>query len=177
MNAFLTGTFRSIDDSKGAPYLAVVIESDRTFLERGWAHLAALGLDDAVAARHARDGSNNAHVTVASVAEWGALVKYKPDVALAAQRFVGAAVEMEFHGIGKAVSQKNSNIAWYGILSCDAMAQLRAGLGMQPKDFHVTLAFEPKDVFDSAKDLSTLVVPVVQLLGTDACYEEGPSPC
>lgn len=180
MNAFLTGTLRRIEDSKGAPYLAVVIEGDRTLLDRGWAHLTALGLDRAVAARHARDGADNAHVTIANVAELGGLMKYKPDVALVAEQFVGVPVEMELHGIGKATAQKHPNTAWYGILSCDAMAKLRADLGMRPKDFHVTLAFEPKDVFDSAKDLATLVVPLTQLAQFSVepnAYDSGPNPC
>lgn len=177
MNAFLTGTLRRIEDSKGASYLAVVIEGDRTLLDRGWAHLSALGLDSAVAARHARDGQDNAHVTIMNVAEWGGLAKYKPEVALAAAQFIGTSVEMELHGIGKATAQKNPNIAWYGILSCESMARLRSDLGMKPKDFHVTLAFEPKDVFDSAKDLATLVVPVSQFLVVAAHYDSGPAPC
>jgi hypothetical protein len=177
MNAFITGTFLRIEDSQGVPYMAVVIEGDRTLLDSGWAYLRSLGLDSAIAGRHARDGVENAHITIANAAECSALFKYKPELVRVVDRALGASVDMEFHGIGRAISKKQTNTAWYGILSCEPMARLRAELGMSPKDFHVTLAFEPKDVFDSAKDMTTLVLPLTQLREFHLPYDLGPTPC
>lgn len=177
MNVFLSGTLHRIEDSKGAPYLAVVIEGERAMLDASWAHLANLGLESAIAARHTRDGADNAHVTIMNVAEWGGIIKYKPEVAQAAESSIGSVVQMELHGIGKATGLKHPNTAWYGVLSCEDMAKLREGLGMRPKDFHVTLAFEPKDVFDAPKNEATLVVPVRDLIGPAWMQGSGPSPC
>lgn len=177
MNSCLTGTLQKIEDSKGAPYLAVVIDSDRAILDAGWRHLHALGLQNAVAARHARDGMHIAHVTIAGVAEWGGLVKYKPEVVSSIQLNIGSSVKMQFHGIGCAKSQKHPNTSWYGVLSCDIMNTLRTKMGLRTKDFHVTFAFEPKDVFDAAKGIDTIIIPLDHLLNVDNAYNSGPGPC
>lgn len=182
MTAFVHGTLRCIQDSKGADYLAVVLHGNCTQLHAGWAHLQKLGLGDAIAARHARDGIENAHVTIMNVAEWGGVAKYQPDVFVRAQSAVGRAVAMRMHGLGKATSKNTLNTAWYGIVSCDAMADFRSKLGMRLKDFHVTQAFTPKDVFDANKGMGTLFVTLDQMLNPTSPaghmdYSSGPSPC
>lgn len=180
MNTFLQGTLRRIQDSKGADYLAVVL-SDCALLHVGWAHLSDIGLEEAISARHTRDGVDNAHVTVMNVAEWGGIRKYKPELLAGVEYLLETPVSMAFHGIGHTMGTNMVNLAWYGILSCDAITRLREELGMRSKDLHVTMAFSPKDVFDSPKGLATMLVPVAQLLDRPLEYqadvEYGRGPC
>lgn len=170
MNTFFQGTLRRIQDSKGADYLAVVL-SDYALLHVGWAHLADIGLEDAISARHTRDGVGNAHVTVMNVAEWGGIKKYKPELLANVEYLLETPVSFTFHGIGHAMGTNMVNLAWYGILSCETMMRLRDDLCMRAKDFHVTMAFSPKDVFDSPKGLATMLVPVAQLLDRPLEYQ------
>ena len=179
MNTSFQGTLRRIQDSKGADYLAVVL-SDCALLRVGWAHLANIGLEKAILARHTRDGVDNVHVTIMNVAEWGGIKKYKPELLTRVECLLETQVSMAFHGIGHTMGTNMINLAWYGILSCESMVRLRENIGIRAKDFHVTMAFSPKDVFDSPKGLATMVVPVAQLLGkpfnnlVDVEYGRGP---
>lgn len=180
MTVLLYGTLQRIPDSNSSEYLAVVLAPRQAAMHAAWSHLVGMGLEDAIAARHLRDGPDNAHVTVASVMEWGGLNKKFPEVAAKAQGHVGMDVVLELHGIGQATSPKNGSTAWFGVISCPGLAQLRESMGLRPKDLHVTLAFSPKDVFDVSKGLDSLVVPASELTGIEglgAATYESVGPC
>lgn len=166
MTVLLHGILQRIPDSKGSEYLAVVLHPNQPAMHAAWGQLIGMGLQEAVSARHLRDGAGNAHVTVASVMEWGGLNKNFPEVAAQLQAHAGTAVALQLHGIGKATSPKTGSTAWFGVVSCPYLEGLRQGMGFRPKDLHVTLAFSPKDVFDASKGLDALVVPADQFLNT-----------
>lgn len=180
MTVLLYGTLQRIPDSNASEYLAVVLAPDQVAMHAAWGHLTGMGLQDAIAARHLRDGPDNAHATVASVMEWGGLNKKFPEMAAKAQEHVGMEVVLELHGIGQATSPKSGGKAWFGIVSCPELAQLRERMGLRPKDLHVTLAFSPKDVFDASKGLDSLVVPASDVAGIEgpgAATYESVDPC
>lgn len=174
MTVSLFGHFQCIQDARGENYWAVVLEPDQAILQAGWSCLGSHGLGEAIESRHARDGADKAHVTVYSVAEWGALLKYKPEKQPHVEAFAGKSVTLEMHGIGKATSKNEEHTAWFGVLTCSSLAELRESLGHKPKDFHVTLAFLPKDVFDSKKDTSTIQFGLDDILAWMPM--EGPAP-
>eukprot|EP01027_Heterolobosea_sp_BB2_P027246 GEZU01042540.1.p1 GENE.GEZU01042540.1~~GEZU01042540.1.p1 ORF type:complete len:324 (-),score=113.41 GEZU01042540.1:251-1222(-) len=60
------------------------------------------------------------------------------------------------HGLG-CVRQGN-NEAYFKVISWPSASQLRADLGLKPKDFHITIGFKSADIHDVCKGLSTLVV-------------------
>lgn len=180
MTALLYGTLQRIPDSKGSEYLAVVLRPHQSAMLAAWVHLTGMGLDEAIAARHLRDGPDNAHITVASVMEWGGLSKNFPDVASQMLAHVGTDTVLVLHGIGQATSPKTGSTAWFGIVSCPYLVQLRERMGLRPKDLHVTMAFSPKDVFDASKGLDALLVPVSQFWSptqTEPSLYEGAGPC
>lgn len=162
MTVLLHGILQRIPDSKGSEYLAVVLHPNQSAMHAAWGQLIGMGLQEAVSARHLRDGTENAHVTVASVMEWGGLNKNFPEVASRMQTHTGTAVALHLHGIGQATSPKTGSTAWFGVVSCPYLDGLRQDMGLRPKDLHVTLAFSPKDVFDASKGVDALVVPVAQ---------------
>ena len=180
MTVLLYGSLQRIPDSNSSEYLAVVLTPHQAAMHAAWSHLVGMGLEDAVAARHLRDGPDNAHVTVASVMEWGGLNKKFPEVASQMLGHVGTSVVLELHGIGQATSPKSGSTAWFGVVSCPYLTQLRERMGLRPKDLHVTLAFSPKDVFDASKGLESLVVPASDVAGMEgpgAATYESVGPC
>ena len=170
MTTSVQGTLRRIQDSNGADYLAVVL-NDCALLQAGRSHLVGMGLEKAIEARDTRDGVDNAHVTIMTVAEWGGVRKHKPELLAMIEPQLKTPVSMEFHGLGNAMATNMVNQAWYGILSCDAMTALRHGLGIKAKELHVTMAFSPKDVFDASKGLATMIIPAEQLLNRSTAYD------
>lgn len=170
----LYGHVRCVQDTVGENYWAVILDPDQAALDASWACLEQHGLGEAVARRHARDGAKTAHVTLYNVAEWGGLLKYAPEKREHVEALEGRRVTLELHGVGKAVSKNEQHTAWFGVLTCSELAELREQLGHKPRDFHVTLAFSAKDVFDAKKDMSSLSISLQEVL-TWMPYQ-GPTP-
>lgn len=58
--------------------------------------------------------------------------------------------DLKFKGIGKA--EKNSNEAYFVILESPTLDEIRTSFGLEPKDFHITIGFDKKDVFGVRKN-------------------------
>lgn len=58
-------------------------------------------------------------------------------------------------GLGKAENEKSKT--YFMVISWDTGNQIRRGLGLPPKDFHVTVGFDPTDIHDANKGLGSLV--------------------
>ena len=64
-------------------------------------------------------------------------------------------IQVNLHGLGTA--SNDSNTAYYVVASSTQGQFLRQQLLLKPKDFHVTLGFEPGDVYDRRKGVDTLI--------------------
>lgn len=64
-------------------------------------------------------------------------------------------VAFELKGVGRATDGKNE--AWFIVCSSPELNKWRESVGLAPKDFHITLGFDAKDVHNVAKDETTLV--------------------
>ena len=98
--------------------------------------------------KEARDRGRVYHMTVVTPPEMKTLSRERG--AFPAQ------ITIEYLGVGRA-SDRNSE-AWFIVCRSEAIEQWRRENGLPPKDLHVTLGFDPKDVHSTAKDKSTLVV-------------------
>jgi hypothetical protein len=58
--------------------------------------------------------------------------------------------DLEFKGVGKA--EKNGNVAYFVVLESPTLDEVRSSLGLEPKDFHITIGFDKKDVFGVRKN-------------------------
>lgn len=47
--------------------------------------------------------------------------------------------------------------SWYVIVESASAKEFRASLNLAPKDFHITLGFNPSDIYDQSKGRNTLV--------------------
>jgi hypothetical protein len=59
--------------------------------------------------------------------------------------------DLTIEGVGRV--QKNENEAYFLVLNSPTLDEIRISLGLEPKDFHVTLGFDKKDVFGVRKNM------------------------
>jgi len=105
------------------------------------------------ARRDRREGSEYTHhITVISVMEYNQLMKNDPkDFQERINTIKSLDIEdLDFEGVGKA--ERDGNIAYFVVVESPILDEFRSSLGLEPKDFHVTLGFDKKDVFGVRKN-------------------------
>ena len=65
--------------------------------------------------------------------------------------------DLKMLGIGSIMDKEEKNETFYIICESKMLDNIRSEFGLHKRDFHVTLGFIDKDVFDSPKDISTLL--------------------
>jgi hypothetical protein len=71
------------------------------------------------------------------------------------QNLVGRTAKIELVGLGKVV--KDGKEVFFIVCESAALQAVRQEVGLSKKDFHITLGFNPSDLYDVAKDRTTLV--------------------
>ena len=113
---------------------------------------------DLYTSNQAKRDSDSWHCTVINVMEYNKSIK-----ALGMSVFMeklnalfGFEIDdLEFKGVG--TDTRNTNEAYYVVLSSDKLDEVRASFGLKPRDLHITLGFDPKDVFGVSKGEDTIV--------------------
>ena len=127
-----------------------------------------------IANRVARDGEE-AHMTVINSKELSTIVKEIKERNKEENKYNGTTKEIEsaikkdiLHkakqnfdsnlenkGLGKA--SKDNSEAYFMVISWDAGNNIRKEFGLDPKDFHITVGFNPSDVHGMSKGISSLI--------------------
>lgn len=92
------------------------------------------------------------HATIINVMEFNKLVE---NMGSSFQERIDTIFSLDitdllFKGIGKA--EKNNNEAYFVVLDSATLDEIRSSLGLEPKDFHITIGFDKKDVFGVRKN-------------------------
>lgn len=99
-----------------------------------------------------RDG-NAFHLTIISPGEFDKTIeKIFLDSEFIENNFQ---VDLRFIGVGQA--KKNDDTAFYVVVISNKLDDIRIFAGLNPRDFHVTLAFYDRDVHGVCKNSSTLI--------------------
>lgn len=93
-----------------------------------------------------RDG-NSFHLTLVNPFEYQTIDKQKLNL--------NQQIKVSLHGLGSASNDKST--AYYVVASTAQGQFIRQQLLLKSKDFHVTLGFEPSDVYNKGKGLDTLI--------------------
>ena len=89
---------------------------------------------------------NKYHITVISVAEMSKV---------ATDNITNNSVtDLKFMGIGEV--KKNDKETYFIVVQSETLNQIRESLGLEPKDFHITIGFNPKDIFGVRKNEVTI---------------------
>ena len=105
------------------------------------------------ARRDRREGSEHTHhITILSVMEYNKLMKSNPnDFQERINTIQSLNIEdIEFKGVGKA--ERGGNTAYFVVVESPTLEEIRTSLGLEPRDFHITLGFDKKDVFGVRKN-------------------------
>lgn len=99
-----------------------------------------------------RDG-DKFHSTVLSVSQFNK----NPTMA---KSIKGMPVEIELLGIGKAIDKRktNDNESHFIVINSPALQTIRTDMGFKEKQFHITIGFKEKDVFNSSKGNDSIYI-------------------
>lgn len=143
-----------IEDIIKQEYVALAFDADGDFyastigrhLDALRAHLGDF-YHTAVSNKHKRDGEGHWHVTVFDSMECkknSALLRYK-----------GLGVDdLVVHGLGSI--SRDGMSTYYISVGSTRLDRLRLAEHLPPRNWHITLAFDPKDLFHASKDSSTV---------------------
>ncbi len=119
--------------------------------------------------------ANNYHITVVSAMELDSLFKkYGSGFHEKTNAILSFDIDLQMLGIGEAKSYDKE--AYFIVTKSHTLSEIRKTLQFPDKDFHITLGFNPKDVFDKPKNqvikLKTPLQKEVdkQLKNTDGKY-------
>jgi hypothetical protein len=139
-----------LKDNTGAEYLGIVIEDDflKPYLKKLKKKSGTYDLTKAAANRKLRDGTSH-HLTIVSPPE---LTKKR---AALLKAFQDRDILFALTGLGSV--NKNGATAYYVTVHSPHGALLRREANLPPRDFHVTLGFDPQDIHGVPKDESTWI--------------------
>ena len=149
--ARLQGKVVRLASKTDQPYIGIkVSDTDTAVCDCITIMRSILGKDAETYARNQRDRDRGAyHITLVIPREY----THDADV------IIGNTVSCVATGLGHARNDRSQ--AYFVVIHAPAAQELRARLGMAPRDLHVTLGFDPKDVHDRPKDDSALVARLV----------------
>lgn len=156
----IIGKCEMLQDKTGQSYLAIDVKEEHYSIFANF--MLSNNFHDDVQRKLVRD-KNCYHVTLINAAQWGSLTKRElADEVL--QQLHGKEFSFTCHGVGKA--EKDEHSAHFAILENEELNQFRAKYDLKPHDFHMTLAFNEKDVHGVPKNKETCVYTLDEILKT-----------
>lgn len=153
-------------DSIGNKYL--VIKFDKNEISKYLEYLKNYIGDDEkfntlVSNQQSRDlkegESHSNHLTVINVMEINKLIKSigqkEFDKKLSAMN--KPIRDLNMVGVGTAIDDKNGNQTFFIVCESETLNELRKSFGLKPFNFHITLGFDKKDVFNKSKGRDSLI--------------------
>lgn len=138
---------RYIKDSIGNNYLGLKIQNDVVipYLER-LKEITMEEYDNLVLNQQIRDNEEY-HITIINVAEYNKLLKDMGSnfVNSLHHIFNYEIDDLELLGIGSAT--RNNNIAYFIVCNSEKLDAIRTRYNLPKHDFHITIGFNPRDVF------------------------------
>jgi len=142
-----------IKDTLGQNYLGIVFDENKVkpSLKKMFHYLGEEKFETYLRNKKKRDGEDY-HITVVNVFELNKLLKkYGSNLQQKVETIMKLDVtDLEFHGIGTAVN--GTDRAIFEIVTSNTLDEIRKSLGLHPKDFHITIGFDKRDVFGVRKN-------------------------
>lgn len=154
----IVGKCEILQDKTGHSYLAVDVKEEHYSIFANF--MLSNNFHADVERKLVRD-KNCYHVTLISAPQWGSLNKRELAEEILEQLY-GKEFSFTCHGIGKA--KKDEHTAHFAILENEELNQFRAKYNLKPHDFHMTLAFNEKDVHGVSKNKETCVYSLEDIL-------------
>lgn len=169
-----TGKVTWLTSSTGQKYFGIEA-SPENFKECN-EYLLSLGFEDYISNKLARDNGNY-HITIINPKDIKSLYKNNPSWKEKLNDFVDQEISISFLGIGKAEKQKSDNPelfdrAYFAVVENPLLLQIREHIGLEnTQDFHVTLGFKDKDVFNVSKGVDSIICTPSELHSLSYLHE------
>lgn len=148
----ISGTIKIIQDSIGQDYVAADIEEKNIDF---YNQFLSIHLPNNYFENKIKRDKGKYHITIINSMSYGKLKKFNNDLLT---NFLNNVLDKKFdfytYGIGKV---ENNNEAYFVICENAEIMSLREKLNISSQDFHITLAFNEKDVFGIAKNRKSLI--------------------
>lgn len=160
------GTLTWLTSSTGQKYFGVEISPD--YFDECNTYLTSLGLQEHITNKIFRD-NDKYHITIVGPKDVKYLYKNNQGWTKELNEFVGQQIMIPFYGIGKAEKPRKDtpaiiDTAYFGVVSHPIFSQIREKLALpNSQDFHVTLGFKDKDVFEVSKGVETVFCTPIKL--------------
>ncbi|MGB1197548.1 MAG: hypothetical protein ACPG46_00790 [Thalassotalea sp.] len=136
-----------LTDNQGLVYLGGIV--DKAIVELYLTQMKALLNEDFIDYRQhqiARD-HGQFHITLVNPYEYQTIAKNNFSLA--------TAFTVKLHGLGRV--EKDNSATYFVVASSESAQRFRQSLLLKSKDFHVTLGFNPQDIYSERKGLDTLI--------------------
>lgn len=149
----ISGELKIIQDRIGQDYLAVVIRPDITSY---YINFLSTKIEDNFIHNQQKRDKNTYHITVLNSMEFNYLKeKDSEQFNLKLNEYINQFYDFFTYGIGTA--KKNENQTFFVISENETLNLFREKFSLGRKDFHITLGFDKKDVFNLPKDKSSVI--------------------
>ena len=141
---------QQLTDNTGLTYFAgLVAKKDLTpYLT----HLADILENDFVTFRQGQQtrDHNQFHITIVNPYEYKDLSEKQANL-------LKSEIELSFNLLGLGTASNEKSQTYFVVAASSEGQKLRAALGLNAKDFHVTLGFNPQDVYGVSKNIKSLI--------------------
>ena len=157
----ITGKFIELSDSTGQLYYGIDIASND--IECFITHLRLKGINEQFISKKLHRDNGKYHITIVNTM---ASNKFKSDLNFQStiSQFLNTDISFEVFGIGHVETNiKDINKqAWFIVCENSDLQKSFSDLGIL-QDYHITIAFEPTDVFRVRKNQETIIYPMSEI--------------
>ena len=107
-------------------------------------------------AKAQRDGAKKFHVTAFTYKDLRKLGRH--GVGRVYDALSDTRLDLKLEGVGTINDSDSNKETWFVKAACPELNRVRNDLGLEDKDFHVTIGFTGGDVFNRYKGYDTLVI-------------------
>lgn len=143
-------TLQQLTDNTGLTYFAGLVAKED--LTPYLAHLADILKNDFVTFRQGQQtrDHNQFHITIVNPYEYKDLSEKQTNL-------LKSGIELCFNLLGLGTASNAKSQTYFVVAASSEGQKLRAALGLNEKDFHVTLGFKPQDVYGVSKNIESLI--------------------
>jgi 2H phosphodiesterase-like protein len=143
-------TLQQLTDNTGLTYFAGLVAKED--LTPYLTHLADILKNDFVTYRQGQQtrDHNQFHITIVNPYEYKDLGEKQANL-------LKSDIELSFNLLGLGTASNEKSQTYFVVAASNEGQKLRAALGLNAKDFHVTLGFKPQDVYGVSKNIESLI--------------------
>jgi len=152
-------SIRKLSDSQGQIYLGALVSRAELLPYLTQLKTILAGDFERFRANQAARDHQNFHITLINPIEYQYVDKQLVEQLLSPSLNVSFSSQLQVSLLGLGKAEKVGKSSYFVVAQSNDAQLIRQRFLLNHKDFHVTLGFEPSDIYDVKKDSSTLLKP------------------